>query len=353
MARRTTDTTSIVIVCEGSETEYRYFRDLKRYVERTAPDRFAKIHIVPVESEIIKVHNPERPTRGKMRSNLQTHYWCLYDISEAEYNKYKAQPTRYIREAYLYMVQEGFTEAWAVYDKDVHAEHETAYSYAQTISNMNVAFSAYSFEEWLLVHFERNANAYMKSDCKKDKISILCGTNQDDDDCHGTRCIAGRLRNQKYIPNYTKTSESLFDTFTLARLNTASINAAWLRHLSNEEVYERNPYTDVDRLVLRMLGEPDNPYMWCSISKPLKTKQLNISLEFNAPCYTITNNSSLSLIIKPSNISFLDENYREVIEAIDSVYVLRTGDSIELTPDFPFVQYSYGEKKIIFDVRYR
>lgn len=344
---------SLVIVCEGSETEYRYFRDIKKYVNKTAPERFAKVHVVPVESEIIKEHNPERPTRGNMKPdvNERPHYWCLYEESQQEYDRYKAQPTRYVREAFLYMQQEGYTEAWAVYDKDVHAEHEFAYSYAQSIRNMNVALSSYSFEEWLLAHFECNDYAFEHSDCKNNKKSILCGTDLHPDDCHGYKCIAGRLREQNYILDYAKNDEGIFEKYTLPKLSTAIVNSAWLRHLSDAAIYKRNPYTDVDTLVLYLLGENENPYLWCSTFRSLKTKSLSLSLEHVGDGHIIRNNDKKSIILKPSNFTFLDANYSEKGCAINSVKILYTGDTVTIKNAYPYVRYIHGNKRIIFDLK--
>lgn len=353
MTRRTINVRSLVIVCEGSETEYRYFRDIKKYVCKTAPERFTKIHVVPLESEIIKEHNPNRPTRGKMKPavDVRPHYWCLYEDSQQEYDKYKAQPTRYVREAYLFMKQEGYTEAWAVYDKDIHPEHKVAYSYAQSIPNMNVAISAYSFEEWLLAHFERNDYAFEHSDCKNNKKSIMCGTNIHAEDCHGTKCIAGRLREQKYIPDYAKNDEGIFEKYTLPRIFTALVNSAWLRHLSDACIFERNPYTDVDTLVLYLLGEKGNPYLWCSMSRPLRTKDLSLSVECDESGYAIRNNSGKSIVINSLNFTYLDAEFLEVGSVIDLSQILYAGESVKLKSSSPYAQYLFGDQRIIFDLK--
>lgn len=44
--------------------------------------------------------------------------------------------------------------------------HQEARKDAENIDNLHIAFSAYSIEEWFLLHFERNAKAFDCSECK-------------------------------------------------------------------------------------------------------------------------------------------------------------------------------------------
>lgn len=147
--KRSTNKNNIIILCEGTDTEFNYFTELKEYVEQTAPKRFLNIKVVPGQSEIIKSKNPKRNKKRKLKEDTKTlpHYWCLYERSEEEYEIYKRQPTRYIREVQLYMEDYGFTEGWAVFDKDVHPDHEFAFQLADALTNVHIAFSSYCFEE--------------------------------------------------------------------------------------------------------------------------------------------------------------------------------------------------------------
>ena len=52
--KRSTNKNNIIILCEGTDTEFNYFTELKEYVEQTAPERFLNIKVVPGQSEIIK-----------------------------------------------------------------------------------------------------------------------------------------------------------------------------------------------------------------------------------------------------------------------------------------------------------
>jgi hypothetical protein len=62
------------------------------------------------------------------------------------------------------------------------------------------------------------------------------------------------------------------------RLEIAMINAAWLRYLENSPIYERNPYTDVDRLVSRLL-EINKEYVWVRLGEEFKYNGATIWIE--------------------------------------------------------------------------
>lgn len=102
---------NLIVLCEGTDTEYNYFINAKEYVERNYPDRFAKIKVVPTHSEIIQTKNPKRKeTRSLKVTTDLPHYGCLEEHSVEEYERYKQQPTRYVRETQLYLEDEGFME---------------------------------------------------------------------------------------------------------------------------------------------------------------------------------------------------------------------------------------------------
>ena len=110
---------NLVIVCEGTDTEYLYFSEIKEYVLANSQGRYNVIKVVPVPEETIKQKNPKRAHLIKrMNNEPQFHYYCKFEASEADYNLYKTQPTRYVRETVLFMKEDGYTEGWAVFDND-------------------------------------------------------------------------------------------------------------------------------------------------------------------------------------------------------------------------------------------
>lgn len=321
--KRSTNKNNIIILCEGTDTEFNYFTELKEYVEQTAPERFLNIKVVPGQSERIKNKNPKRNKKRKLKEDTETlpHYWCLYERSEEEYEKYKKQPTRYIREVQLYMEDYGFTEGWAVFDKDVHPDHEFAFQLADSLFNVHIAFSSYCFEEWLLAHFEKNTHAFSHSECtSEDDKTLMCGTGVEND-CKGELCLGGRLREKKFIPDYAKNHKSLFHSYTLPNLNQAIINAAWLKHLEDGPVYNRNPYTDIDNLVSHLLGNEDiHEWRRRDIPFALEGTVLVVSLVENG--ISIENVGSRSFVINNQNLFLCGKNYEILNSISDSVMMI-------------------------------
>lgn len=272
---------NIVIVCEGTETEYDYFTGLKNYLGDSG--KYYTIKIVPTKDpEGIQGGNRQRKNR-KLNGDRDTlRYYEQVEESRELYDKYHKQPTRYVREAQLFLKDNIYTEAWAVFDNDDFPDLENAFKLASTDDKLNIAYSSISFEEWLLHHFERNAKVFDRSECKADDKSIDCNK---DKGCRGEHCIAGRLRAQGYLPDYKKNNKEDkkkdredFFIQTRSHLEQARINAAWLRHLQDGPIYERNPYTDVDRLVSRLLGL-DKEYVWVRLGEEFKYNGATILVE--------------------------------------------------------------------------
>lgn len=234
MANRQLHKENIVILCEGTKTEYQYFSSIREYLIKKNLNRFSDFKVVPVESEM--VNPPGKRKRRKLKPSadgldLSICYYCLQEDSRKLYKDYRQYPTRFVRETKLYMERYHYQTGWAVYDHDNHPDRENASKLADQWG-VHVAFSSRCFEEWLLMHFERNATVFSESECKKaDGEPRKCGTGVPND-CHGTKCIGGRLREMQYIPGYEKKEASgLFEEYTLSRLEQSLVNEAWLNRL--------------------------------------------------------------------------------------------------------------------------
>ncbi|MBN9379942.1 MAG: RloB domain-containing protein [Chitinophagaceae bacterium] len=141
-----------------------------------------------------------------------------------------------------------FDEVWVVFDRNGYTKHKEAFELAADPVNgkrVHIAFSSIAFEMWVLLHFEKSDTAFAKS-----------------------AGIVQLLRDKEYFPSYEK--KAYLDTYSFLRDRTllAMENAAWLRHelaragmLDGRPLYELNPYTDVDMLVLSLL-EVREKYMW-------------------------------------------------------------------------------------------
>ena len=167
-------------------------------------------------------------------------------------------------------MSEGVDESWAVYDKDEHPKHEEAMAEANKIidgKKVNIAFSSRSFEYYLLLHFEYLYYSFDATECgeriKGKKQIYECGTSKNPDkDCNGKKCINGYARKH----GYWMESKSSVSTFPLVKdkLLKGMINACRLRTESDsktdEPIYKRNPYTNVDILVGRLIGKETVSY---------------------------------------------------------------------------------------------
>lgn len=125
-------------------------------------------------------------------------------------------------------------ELWVVYDMDGYTKHPETFSNAKD-SGVEIAFSAISFEYWILLHFESTSRAFMKSN---DVIKYM--------------------KDRNYI-DYTKGSKNIYFE-TKDKLEYAVKNAKILRKTQfsgNPEgtaVYSLNPYTNIDKLISNILN---------------------------------------------------------------------------------------------------
>ena len=283
-AKRNTNNNSIAIICEGSDTEYNYCRDVINYVQSQTPGRFSKVLILPKSRDEDnetkrKSFQPKRKISPKLPNNT------YYELSDEEYEKYRPEPLRYVREAQLYLEKYGYSESWAVFDKDNHNPKydEEAFNMEKSIPGLNIAFSSFCIEEWFLMHFEFNKTDYGHSECKDENGKYVgCGKNikGNTKDCKGESCIIGRIRECGYIKNYEKNTPGLFNDYTLkdisSELNLCFFNAARMRaEYSSQEIWTHNPYVNVDKFVARML---DLPIYHC-ISKVNDVFDMNLGTE--------------------------------------------------------------------------
>ena len=162
--------------------------------------------------------------------------------------------------------------------------------------------------------------------------------NESEKSCKGDLCINGYARSKKYWKE-TKTSQSTFPLVE-ERLRAGIINANRLRAESflHEDVpiYERNPYTDVDKLICRLLHttviEPGKECFFMDNGDQLQIRHFkNIIVFYNKSKRTVilsegllkkydwkTNSSTdlnERLVLKPGDggFSFCDLNSTEVI----------------------------------------
>jgi len=150
----------------------------------------------------------------------------------------KNDPVGLINEAKSLVEDAPKDEVWAVFDKDGYTKHTEAFDMARKQKpRVNIAFSSISFEQWVLLHFERNRQPYERS-----------------------KEIIAHLREEKLFENYSKKKKLNLYAKLKRKTPYALENAAWLRYKQaseiskhHEKIYELNPYTNVDKLVRKLL----------------------------------------------------------------------------------------------------
>ncbi len=179
----------ILIVCEGAETEPRYFEALKR---------LWKIH--PVQ---LRVRGREC---GSDPLSVVTHAARIQE--EARKNGMR------------------FDQVWNVMDKDAHTNLNIATDKARA-SNIKICLSVPCFEFWYLLHYIHTTRPFANAD---DVIQAL----------------------KQHLPgNRYKKSAPPVDAL-MSRINTALENAALVRR-DNATAQRQNPRTDVDLLVKELM----------------------------------------------------------------------------------------------------
>lgn len=124
-----------------------------------------------------------------------------------------------------------YDEAWVVYDKDGYTKHPATFEIAR-IKDVNIAFSAISFEVWVLLHFKYTTRIFSKSE---DVISYM---------------------KEENLFEYAKNKCGMFQEIIQAggSLATAMKNAKKIQaHQEganpSSRRYDYDAYTDIDKLI--------------------------------------------------------------------------------------------------------
>lgn len=217
----------LFIACEGTSSEYQYFESWAETDE--ALNIFGRVVVYPDENE-------DRP---------KTTPYQLYEKAKK-------------------VIEDGSADfAWIVFDRDNHPRLPETFNDAG-VAGVKIAFSSRSFEEWVLMHFQKINTTFDATECKdRTGKPTNCGSSEVPN-CTPVNCLTGHIRRQNFIPAYSK--KKTFDLFTAInhRTEIAVVNAAWLRFQVNAslntaqpELQILNPYTDVDQLVFKLHDRSD------------------------------------------------------------------------------------------------
>lgn len=236
----------------------------------------------------------------------------------------KTDPVNMVKEAKK--SQKSYDEVWVVFDKDRDRDQQNLQAIElASKSKIKVAFSSISFEEWVLLHFERSTTAFQRSDCES--RGQVCT-------CNGTICASTYIK-RNYYPTYVKGKAKLYDDLSNNR-DIALEFAAWLKYhhspITNYNLL--NPYTDVDNLVAQLFEIPTIRYAginnsfsfegidFCVTSHSTANNVVTVSIQ-------TTNNSNRIFIFNnvQQNIKLLDTNNAELTYTIPQATIINTGDN--------------------------
>jgi hypothetical protein len=212
----------LFIACEGTSSEYQYFDSWAQTDE--ALNFFERVDVYPDENE-------DKP---------KTTPYQLYEKAKK-------------------VIEDGSANfAWILFDKDNHPWLPETFNDAAAVG-VKIAFSSRSFEQWVLMHFQKINTTFNATECKDAAGKpINCGSPVVPN-CTPINCLTGHIRRQNFIPDYSK--KKTFDLFTAINQRTeiAVVNAAWLRFQVNASLNTAqpalqtlNPYTDVDQLIFKL-----------------------------------------------------------------------------------------------------
>jgi hypothetical protein len=238
----------LFIACEGTSSEFQYFESWAQAEE--VLENFSRVVVYPDEKE-------NRP---------KTTPYELLAIAKEK-------------------LQEGSADfAWVVFDKDMHPKLKETFAEAEGVG---IAFSSRSFEEWVLLHFEKNQMPFQATECKTVLQKPLnCGT-VSVPDCSPIDCLTGHIRRQNFIPDYSKKKSFDLHTHIYKKSEIAIVNAAWLRFKKNlslnktqSSLTNQNPYSDVDQLIFILTGREDK-IEWTNLGNPATLNDWTICVNKN------------------------------------------------------------------------
>lgn len=259
---------SVLIVCEGENTEPAYFAEFGKFLANKYAMEYEDgivFRILPFPPEERKVieENTEFK-RAKKKIEIKN---AAQQINEDIEKKYFPEPTRWVRFAQKEAEGGGYNQIWAVFDYDNRpdAELKIAFHLAEeqikgTDEKVNIAFSSYSFEYWLLLHYELYDQFIQGSECREGEDRINCGSDGcvHSNDCKGAKCLGGYLRVNSYeVGEYNKTEKS---TFPAIRdfITKAKYHATYVReHPRNDglDLWKMKPVTTLDKLIDKLTRE--------------------------------------------------------------------------------------------------
>lgn len=294
----------LFIACEGTSTEFQYFESWGQTDQ--ALEHFERVDVYPDASE----------------------------------KKAKTTPYELFLKAKDVLENGSANEAWIVFDKDMHPKLPQTFTEA-TDSGVKIAFSSRSFEEWVLLHYQKDNRTFTATECKdvKDK-PIRCGSVAVPN-CTPSDCLTGHIRRLNFIPNYSKKKD--FDLYAVIKNRTeiGIVNSVWQRfkngcslNTAPQTLHDKNPYCDVDQLILK-LNERTDKIEWGVMNQNITLENWTILVTKNQNNIVInlSHNQLNAQLLQNIVLSFFgidDELNENTVNHISNVYINNNNGSTNL-----------------------
>lgn len=135
-----------------------------------------------------------------------------------------------VEEAIKKAKREGVEKIFVVFDHDNQSKRDEAFKLASS-KKIKVIFSSICFEAWYLFHFKNSTKAF-SSEAELEKELKKC------------------TGMEKYEKNDFKHYSVLKDKLAIAKSNAENIRLSVVENNYGIEIFNLNPYTNVDELVL-------------------------------------------------------------------------------------------------------
>jgi transketolase len=135
-----------------------------------------------------------------------------------------------VEEAIKKAKREGFEKIFVVFDHDNQAKRDEAFKLASN-KNIKVIFSSICFESWYLFHFKNSTKAFASEEVLEKELKKCAGM-------------------ENYAKNDFKHYSILKDKLASAKSNAENVRSSVIGNNYGVEIFNLNPYTNVDELVL-------------------------------------------------------------------------------------------------------
>lgn len=306
MRRRTTEFGQLCIICEGESTENNFCKDFIEYLEN---NNFEGCH-----SKDVRILPPPReddsePLKGaRAIQNARS-----INPGDALQILNGQPPLRWVETGVKAL--DTYSEVWVLFDNDNHPAKKEAFDLAKKERNngkkLNIAYSSWSFEYFLIQHFEFLYHSFNYTEHRNHDVACMCCTaNPKIGACNGVledpnkpACISGYARSKGYW-NYSKTADVFSIIPNIWKGICNSHHVKWqaiekdfeMEEKERKEIYDLNPYLDTYRVMLRLMNLKElDCYTLVETKSKLKIKVDGLDL-------VIFNGNDRSFVINPSNV---------------------------------------------------